>query len=65
MDDLYDYVAVVDKEFPDTAALPTFLGGVSLGGLAAAHAVLRNPAAWAGLVLQSPALDVQWNLALK
>ncbi len=65
IDDLYAYVDVVEKAHPELSGLPFFLGGGSLGGLIAAHAALRSQAKWAGLVLQSPALDVEWTLVLK
>ena len=43
-----------------------FLGGVSFGGLVAAHACLSTPdARWAGLLLAAPAVDVKWNPALR
>ncbi|GAX72846.1 hypothetical protein CEUSTIGMA_g301.t1 [Chlamydomonas eustigma] len=47
--------------------VPVFLGGHSMGGLVAAHAALSPPPhfQWAGLLLHSPALDVEWNAMLR
>jgi acylglycerol lipase len=42
-----------------------FLGGQSLGGLVAASAVVREPQHFAGLLLFSPAIDVEMNLVLR
>jgi alpha-beta hydrolase superfamily lysophospholipase len=36
-----------------------------MGGLLAAHAVLRQQDQWAGLILHSAAVDVEWSLVLK
>jgi alpha-beta hydrolase superfamily lysophospholipase len=44
---------------------PMFLGGQSLGGLVAPLACLRGPQRWAGLLLLSPALDVEWSPLLR
>lgn len=45
--------------------LPCFSAGQSMGGLIAAHLVLRDQAAWAGLILCSAAIDVEWNLTMR
>ncbi len=42
-----------------------FLGGHSLGGLVAALTCLRDQSRWAGLLVLSPGLDVEWNLMLR
>ena len=44
---------------------PLFVGGQSLGGLVAALAVLRDQQRWAGLLVCSPALDVEWTPVLR
>lgn len=46
-------------------ALPAFLGGHSMGSLASIHAVLRDQAAWEGLILGTATVDVEWNWLLK
>ena len=53
---------------PNAGGIPTFIGGHSMGGLVAAHAALSPPAKggqWAGLLLHSPALDVEWTATLR
>ena len=45
--------------------LPCFSAGQSMGGLVATHLVLRGQAAWAGLILCSAAIDVEWNLVMR
>lgn len=47
---------------PDT---PCIAAGQSMGGLIATHLVLRDQSAWAGLILCSAAIDVEWNLVLR
>lgn len=46
---------------------PAFMMGCSLGGLISTYVVLRDQARWArgGLVLMSPAMDVEWNFVLR
>ncbi|KAG2448537.1 hypothetical protein HYH02_006428 [Chlamydomonas schloesseri] len=44
---------------------PLFMAGNSLGGLVASHMVLRRPDAFAGLLMQSPAIDVEWTPVLR
>lgn len=46
-------------------ALPLFVSGQSLGGLIAASAVRKDPARFAGLVLFSPAIDVDMTLNMR
>jgi acylglycerol lipase len=50
---------------PNRKSIPIFLGGHSLGGLVAAMAVLRNQSAYAGLLLSSPAINVEWTPLLR
>jgi acylglycerol lipase len=45
--------------------VPMFIGGHSLGGLIAPLTCLKNQSMWSGLLLCSPALDVEWNLMLR
>lgn len=45
-------------------APPLFIGGNSLGGLVASHLALARPTV-VGLIMQSPAIDVEWNAVLK
>lgn len=47
------------------AGTPCIAAGQSMGGLIATHLVLRDQAAWAGLILCSAAIDVEWNLVLR
>ncbi|GIL91124.1 hypothetical protein Vretimale_9569 [Volvox reticuliferus] len=44
---------------------PLFVGGNSLGGLIASYVVLARPDSFAGLIMQSPAIDVEWTPVLK
>ncbi len=48
-----------------TQRLPVFLLGHSMGGLVAALACLRRQDQLAGLLLHSPALDVEWTPVLR
>jgi alpha-beta hydrolase superfamily lysophospholipase len=59
--------ADVRSRFPAAAASPPpmFIAGHSLGGLIAALTCLRDQSAWAGLLVCSPALDVEWSLVLR
>ena len=47
------------------AGLPAFVGGQSMGALAALHAVLRDQSAWDGIVLGTATIDVEWTWFLK
>jgi acylglycerol lipase len=44
---------------------PMFVAGHSLGGLVAAHTAAKNPSQFAGLILHSAAIDVEWNWVLR
>lgn len=67
VDDLYLYVdSVVNQPFSQGLEhVPLFLGGQSMGGLVAAHAALQRPDGWSGILLHSPALDVEWTTVLR
>lgn len=54
----------VKERSPETD-LPVFLGGQSLGGLVAALTTIREQDRYAGLLLCSPALDVEWTPMLR
>ncbi|KAI8469469.1 MAG: Alpha/Beta hydrolase protein [Monoraphidium minutum] len=64
VDDLYGFVAAVEQR-RGTRLEPCVLGGQSMGGLVAAHAVLRHQERWAGLVLHSAAMGVVWTPVLR
>ena len=65
VDDYAEYAADVRARFEDPAGPPAFAGGQSLGGLLATHLVLRDQAQWAGLILCSAAIDLEWNLVTR
>lgn len=50
---------------PAVSGLPRFIGGHSLGGLVAITTCLRDQAAWNGLLISGPALDVEWTPVLR
>jgi len=50
---------------PESVPVPMFVCGHSLGGLVAAFVLLQSPTCWAGLLLCSPALDVEWTPILR
>lgn len=53
-----------DAEYNDPP-IPMFIGGHSLGGMIAPLVCLKNQALWAGLLLLSPSLDVEWTFVLR
>ncbi|KAI3424906.1 hypothetical protein D9Q98_008290 [Chlorella vulgaris] len=55
----------VQKRFPGAPLPPMFIGGHSLGGLIAAMACQRDQSRWSGLLLSSPALDVEMGPVLR
>jgi len=61
-----DFQGVIDSAM-DKGELPVpcFIGGQSMGGLVATHLSLRAQDRWAGLLLHSPALDVEWTPILR
>ena len=59
---------LVRAKYPADAAVPVFVGGVSFGGLVAAHACARASAfgpRFAGCVLAAPCCDVEWTPLLR
>lgn len=44
---------------------PMFIAGHSMGGLVAPLTCLKDQSRWAGLLLCSPALDVEWTPMLR
>jgi acylglycerol lipase len=70
VDDFLAHAAYAEEDlkqrYPGAAlAVPAFIAGHSLGGLMAALACQRDQGRWAGLLLCSPSLDVEWNPVLK
>ncbi|CAL5220245.1 g2225 [Coccomyxa viridis] len=45
--------------------IPCISAGQSMGGLIATHLVLRDQDGWAGLILCSAAIDVEWTFVLR
>lgn len=63
VDDSEDFAKLIRQRYsPDTCCIAA---GQSMGGLIATHLVLRDQSAWAGLILCSAAIDVEWNLVLR
>jgi acylglycerol lipase len=60
---LLDDLALMAQQVK-TSHVPLYIGGHSMGGLVAAHLVKSEDRA-KGLVLHSPALDVEWTLVLR
>jgi hypothetical protein len=68
-----DFLLVVDhhlnsfkqQQREKVSGLKMFIGGQSLGGLVAVHTALRSQHLWSGLLLHSPALDVEWTNMLR
>jgi alpha-beta hydrolase superfamily lysophospholipase len=50
---------------PSTPKVPFFIGGQSMGALIASHAVIEHQDWFQGLVLCSPAMDVDKGIVLK
>lgn len=60
------FTEIIQPQMKDKAiSAPLFMGGNSLGGLVASYVVLAKPDAFAGLVMQSPAINVEWNPVLR
>ncbi|KAG2496090.1 hypothetical protein HYH03_005693 [Edaphochlamys debaryana] len=47
------------------ATVPLFMGGTSMGGLMASYIVFNKPEIFSGLIMQSPAIDVEWTPLLR
>lgn len=60
-----DAAQYLDDVKAQVAGMPIFIAGNSLGGLVASHLVLVRPDVAAGLIMQSPALDVEWTPVLR
>ncbi|KAG2493417.1 hypothetical protein HYH03_008542 [Edaphochlamys debaryana] len=67
VDDLCDYMDSVPEQRQAQADRrpPVFLLGHSMGGLVAVLAALRRQQGLAGVMLHSPALDVEWTTVLR
>ena len=65
MDDYAEYAREVRERFGGATGTPAFAAGQSMGGLLATHLVLRDQAAWAGLILCSAAIDIEWSLVTR
>lgn len=63
VDDCIAFEQLVSKRYDGD--VPFFLGGQSMGGFVAAHVVLRQSRKWAGVILTSPAIDVDRTLILR
>ena len=63
MDDAEQFAQQVVTQCPP--GIPIFLGGQSLGALVITLAALRNQDPWAGLVLASAGMDVEWTWILR
>eukprot|EP00884_Botryococcus_braunii_P017682 jgi/Botrbrau1/4598/Bobra.60_2s0083.1 len=63
VDDCVAFEQLVSQQYDQD--LPFFLGGQSMGGLIAAHTILRKSRKWAGLIKCSPAVDVDRTLILR
>ena len=65
VDDYAVYAGDVRARFAGATSPPAFAAGQSMGGLLATHLVLRDQAAWDGLILCSAAIDLEWNLVTR
>jgi acylglycerol lipase len=63
VDDCIDFSKEVREQ--TGPSVPHFIGGQSMGGLVAALVALQNQSAWAGLILCSAAIDVEWTPMLR
>lgn len=54
-----------DRRSRHPPGIPCISAGQSMGGLIATHLVLRDQSAWAGLILCSAAIDVEWTFVLR
>ncbi|KAK9826121.1 hypothetical protein WJX81_005243 [Elliptochloris bilobata] len=65
VEDYAEYAGEVRARFGGAAGPPAFAAGQSMGGLLATHLVLRDQTAWAGLILCSAAIDIEWSLVTR
>lgn len=63
LDDFYHHRNEVAKTYDPLP--PCFSMGQSMGGLVAAQAVLKQQELWAGLILHSALVDIEWTPVLK
>ncbi len=63
MDDLLAFSKEVRLQY--SSSIPVFIGGQSMGALAALHAVLRDQRPWAGLILGTATIDVEMSTLLR
>jgi alpha-beta hydrolase superfamily lysophospholipase len=63
VDDLIGFSKDVRLQY--SSRLPIFVGGQSMGALAALHAVLRDQSAWDGIILGTATIDVKWTWFLR
>lgn len=57
--------AASDSITSASTPIPFFIGGHSLGGLAATLTCLKDQSKWKGLILSAPAIDVEWTPVLR
>ena len=60
--DLVDFAQQVQSQ---SAGVPMFVGGQSMGGMVSCLAALRRPDLFAGLLLCSAAIDVERTLVMR
>jgi alpha-beta hydrolase superfamily lysophospholipase len=62
-----DFLLYVDTVVPTlpSPCPPLFLLGHSMGGLVVALACAQRPRMWAGMMMHSPAVDVEWTPVLR
>ncbi len=63
MDDLLAFSKDVKLQY--SSRLATFVGGQSMGSLAALHAVLRDQSAWDGIILGTATIHVEMTWLLR
>jgi len=63
IDDASQCLDIIKQSQP--TGVPLLIGGQSLGGLVALHLLLKRQKDFAGLILHSAALDVEWTPVLR
>ena len=63
VDDLLAFSKEVRLQY--SSSIPAFIGGQSMGALAALHAVLRDQRPWAGIILGTATIDVEMSTLLR